>query len=161
MSIWPFGFVLAGCLWLIDYTQTVQHRVSGRIVHTLNLGFDGYLEIKAFADPSDLGDSTKFLNILKQYGVYRCLKDDCNCTIKDSEEGTIAIRALNIRSAWHGPSASIIILAPTVLSLAIAIVWPIVAVRSYHADVQLSVQTASNVASYVVTAGKWLKTFSL
>jgi hypothetical protein len=61
---------------------------------------------------------------------------------------------LNFVLAWDAQIASLLILQPTVASLIICVVWPIVSVLKYQVDVQTSVQTATSLASYIVTAGK-------
>jgi hypothetical protein len=48
----------------------------------------------------------------------------------------------------------IAVISPTIFSLMIGIVWTIVAVKKFEQEVQISVQTAFTMASYVVTAGK-------
>lgn len=46
-----------------------------------------------------------------------------------------------------------IILLPTLLSVAATVAWPIVAVLRFGEGVQDSVQTATAVGSYIITAG--------
>jgi hypothetical protein len=55
---------------------------------------------------------------------------------------------------WTAFAAPIFILTPTLLSMAIMIAWPIVAVKQFGLEAQASIQTATGVASYIVTAGK-------
>lgn len=62
--------------------------------------------------------------------------------------------ALNFVLAWDPQAAGVVILLPTIISLILCVTWPIVAVLKYEADVQTSVQTATSLASYIVTAGK-------
>lgn len=61
--------------------------------------------------------------------------------------------ALNFVLHWNTPLASIIILTPTLVSILVCGLWPVVAVLQYGADVQDSVQTGSTLAAYIVTTG--------
>lgn len=54
---------------------------------------------------------------------------------------------------WNTDGASVVVAIPFVISLAITIVWPTVAVVRYEADLNASVQTGFAVGSYVITAG--------
>lgn len=63
-------------------------------------------------------------------------------------------QALNLVEKWNAGQASIIVLMPIVASLIFSIIWSVVAVAKFHADVQMSVQTGFTVGSYIVTAGK-------
>ncbi len=67
-----------------------------------------------------------------------------------------ARRALNFVSTTHTSFAGIAVVLPFLLSLAVIVVWPVVATQKYRADVQMSLQTAFTVGSYVVTAGALL-----
>lgn len=51
---------------------------------------------------------------------------------------------------------SIVVLLPTIMSIATVVAWPIIAVLKYEADVQTSVQTGATVGSFIVTAGALL-----
>jgi len=62
-------------------------------------------------------------------------------------------RALNFVTGWDAKAASYIILSPTIFSILVSILWPVVAVGRFDADVQSSIQTGTAVASYIVTAG--------
>ena len=62
--------------------------------------------------------------------------------------------ALNIVRTWDAYRISVIVLLPTGLSVLTSVVWSVVAVLKYGADVQTSTQTAFTIASYMVTAGK-------
>lgn len=132
----------------------MRGQVAGRPVETLDLGFDGHREILYFKGPSGLKGSTAIAQQLRRQGVYRCVKNDCDCGDRANslEAQGDTVRCLNMVPGWNGNAASVIILAPTILSIAIAVAWPAVAVRVYGEDVQTSVQTGSTVASYVVTA---------
>jgi hypothetical protein len=63
-------------------------------------------------------------------------------------------RALNFVTGWDASSTSYVILTPTIISILVSTIWPAVAVQKYDADVQISVQTGTAVASYIVTAGE-------
>ncbi|KAI0157760.1 hypothetical protein GGR57DRAFT_510704 [Xylariaceae sp. FL1272] len=67
--------------------------------------------------------------------------------------------ALNFVEAWDSTPVLISILTPTIISLAICITWPIVAVHNFEADIQASVQTSASMASYFVTASPSLMVF--
>lgn len=64
--------------------------------------------------------------------------------------------ALNIVTMWHIDAAGPFLFLLRVSSLAAAIVWLLVAVPQYKADVQDSVQTGFAVASFIVTASALL-----
>jgi len=64
--------------------------------------------------------------------------------------------ALNMATRWNTDAAGSIVALPVVLSLLFAIIWPVVAVKVYNADVNASVQTSFGIASYVVTSGALL-----
>ncbi|KAI0410467.1 hypothetical protein F5X98DRAFT_381772 [Xylaria grammica] len=64
--------------------------------------------------------------------------------------------ALNFVTKWDQFWLSVIILSPTIASITITVAWPVVAVLKYGADVQASVQTATSLASYIVTTGALL-----
>ncbi|KAF2490683.1 hypothetical protein BU16DRAFT_621399 [Lophium mytilinum] len=64
--------------------------------------------------------------------------------------------ALNMVRSWDMRMMSFLVLTPTVLSLLAGIIWTVVAVKAYDADVQTSAQTGFTVASYVVTTGALL-----
>lgn len=61
---------------------------------------------------------------------------------------------LNFIHIWSTDAAGIMVATPLFLSLAICIAWPVVAVRHYRADVQTSTQTATAVASFLLTASE-------
>lgn len=61
---------------------------------------------------------------------------------------------LNFIHIWSTDAAGIMVATPLVLSLAVCIVWPLVAVQQYRADVQTSTQTATAVASFLLTASE-------
>jgi fluoride ion exporter CrcB/FEX len=63
--------------------------------------------------------------------------------------------ALNLVDTWNAGLTSNIIAVPFVGSFLISVIWPIVARRKYHADIQTSIQTGFTIGSYVVTAGEW------
>jgi hypothetical protein len=142
----------------VEIVELVRGQVAGRPVETLDLGFDGHREILYFKDPSGLKGSTAIVQQLRRQGVYRCVKNDCDCGDRANllEAQGDTVRCLNMVPGWNGNAASVIILTPTILSIAIAVAWPAVAVRVYGEDVQTSVQTGGTVASYVVTAGALL-----
>ncbi|GAW11882.1 hypothetical protein ANO14919_012350 [Xylariales sp. No.14919] len=64
--------------------------------------------------------------------------------------------ALNFVTKWDQFWLSVIILSPTIASITITVAWPVVAVLKYGADLQASVQTATSLASYIVTTGALL-----
>ena len=64
--------------------------------------------------------------------------------------------ALNMATRWNTDAAGSIVALPVVLSLLFAIIWPVIAVKVYKADVNASVQTSFGIASYVVTSGALL-----
>lgn len=63
-------------------------------------------------------------------------------------------RALNFVRKFNSATATFVIAMPITISAIFSVVWVIVAVRKYGADVQASVQTGFTVGSYIVTAGK-------
>lgn len=64
--------------------------------------------------------------------------------------------ALNIVSTWSIGAGAVVVGIPLVTSILIAVIWPVVAVSVFQADVQTSVQTSFTIASYVITAGALL-----
>jgi len=108
-----------------------------------------------FEDSSSLRGSQAIAQQLRRQGVYRCVKNDCKCGDRENalEAQGNTVQGLNMVMGWDANAASLIILAPTVFSIVIAVVWPAVAVRVHGQDVQVSVTTGATVASYVVTAG--------
>ncbi|KAI0867492.1 hypothetical protein GGS24DRAFT_289723 [Hypoxylon argillaceum] len=73
-----------------------------------------------------------------------------------SAQSTAKPAALNFVTRWDPFWLSVIVLSPTVASIAISVAWPAVAVLKYGADIQTSVQTATSLASYIVTTGALL-----
>ena len=63
-------------------------------------------------------------------------------------------RALNVLRTWDAYLISITVMLPMAFSLLTSVIWTIVAVLAYGADVQVSVQTAFTVGSYIVTTGE-------
>jgi hypothetical protein len=63
--------------------------------------------------------------------------------------------ALNLVHTWNAGLTSNIIAVPFVGSFLISVIWPIVARRKYHADIQTSILTGFTIGIYVVTAGEW------
>ncbi|RYP56496.1 hypothetical protein DL771_011815 [Monosporascus sp. 5C6A] len=61
--------------------------------------------------------------------------------------------ALNIVSMWNTDAASVVVAVPLLASLVVGVVWAVVAVAVYNADVNVSVQTGFTIASYVITTG--------
>jgi hypothetical protein len=132
--------------------------MAGRPIETLDLGFDGHREVLYFEHPSGLKGSKAIAQQLRRQGVYRCVKHDFDCGDRASslEAQGNAVRCLNMVPGWNGNAASAIILELTILSIAISVTWPVVAVRVYGEGVHTSVQTGSTVANYVVTGGMLL-----
>ncbi|KAG7081578.1 pfs domain-containing protein [Colletotrichum scovillei] len=67
-----------------------------------------------------------------------------------------SLKGLRFVVGWDTTLISIVVLLPTIISIATAVAWPIVAVLKYEADVQTSVQTGVTVGSFIVTAGALL-----
>lgn len=61
---------------------------------------------------------------------------------------------LNFIHIWSTDAAGIMVTTPLFLSIAVCIAWPVVAVRHFRADVQTSTQTATAVASFLLTASE-------
>lgn len=61
--------------------------------------------------------------------------------------------ALNTVHKWNTDAAGVVVAVPLLASFVVGIVWPAVAVATYHADVNTSVQTGFTIASYIITAG--------
>jgi hypothetical protein len=61
--------------------------------------------------------------------------------------------ALNMVNKWNTDAAGVVVAIPLLASLVLGVVWAVVAVAVYHADVNTSVQTGFAIASYVITAG--------
>ena len=61
--------------------------------------------------------------------------------------------ALNLVRSWDAYLISIIVMLPMVLSLLMCILWTLIAVLQFGADVQTSAQTAFTIGSYMITAG--------
>ncbi|KAM7209838.1 hypothetical protein V8F06_014778 [Rhypophila decipiens] len=91
----------------------------------------------------------------RQQGVYRCVQDNCDCSVRGrglgAQAGAGAARALNMVSTWQTTRASVMILTPVALSIAVVVTSPAVAVQRFDLDSQTSVQTGASVASYIVT----------
>ncbi|RYP03168.1 hypothetical protein DL764_005317 [Monosporascus ibericus] len=60
---------------------------------------------------------------------------------------------LNIVDMWNTEAATVIAAVPLLSSLVVGIVWAVVAITVYQADVNVSVQTGFTIASYVITTG--------
>ncbi|KAH6710487.1 hypothetical protein EV126DRAFT_24940 [Verticillium dahliae] len=69
-------------------------------------------------------------------------------TISDTPQ-----QALRFVVAWDAHPVSYVVGVPAVISIAIAAIWPMVAVLKFGADVQSSVQTGAAVASFIITTG--------
>ncbi|KAK1512119.1 hypothetical protein CTAM01_01049 [Colletotrichum tamarilloi] len=67
-----------------------------------------------------------------------------------------SLKGLRFVVGWDTTLISVVVLLPTIVSIATVVAWPIVAVLKYEADVQTSVQTGATVGSYIVTAGALL-----
>ncbi|EXF74490.1 pfs domain-containing protein [Colletotrichum fioriniae PJ7] len=67
-----------------------------------------------------------------------------------------SLKGLRFVVGWDTTLISIVVLLPTIISIATVVAWPIVAVLKYEADVQTSVQTGATVGSFIVTAGALL-----
>lgn len=76
-----------------------------------------------------------------------------------TDSGNAKLYCLNFVSVWGSAAASFIVGLPVFFGLLCCIIWPIVAVCIYNADVQTSVQTGFAVGSFVVTAGAWIGIF--
>jgi hypothetical protein len=114
----------------------------GPHVSTLDLGSRIYGHIEDATPASIPANQRSYIDILVQKLVLRSV------AVANSQPG-----ALNLVSNWNVSLISAIILMPTVVSIAINVAWPIVAVQTFGADVQISIQTAASLGSYVVTAG--------
>lgn len=73
-----------------------------------------------------------------------------------TDSGDAKLYCLNFVSVWGSAAAGFIVGLPVFFGLLCCVIWPIVAIRTYKADVQTSVQTAFAVGSFVVTAGAWI-----
>jgi len=159
-------------------SQLNRDRFPGLYQSTLDLGYDGYRQVALLDHLDELGNQHGIVNELKAKQVLRRVsqgtptaavvdaitfsfsytsvsippQQEATEPRSDGEEQTPA--ALNFVSGWDSTAASYIILSPTIIGIMIAIIWPAVAVGQYGADVQMSVQTATSVASFLITAGK-------
>jgi hypothetical protein len=64
--------------------------------------------------------------------------------------------ALNIVRTWDPNVATIMVLLPVALSLSVSVIWSVVVLVCFKADVQASTQTGFTIGGYVVTAGTLL-----
>lgn len=62
-------------------------------------------------------------------------------------------RALNFVSTWHTDLVATAVILPAVVAIVVSIVWPLVAVVHFHADMQTRVQTGFSIAGFIVTTG--------
>jgi len=127
----------------IDYVKLLGNRVPGERLGTLDLGFygDAQREVALLKDSSGV-EGSNMLNAFRPSGLL-------------ATEGH-HLSALNVVRTYSASRISFLILLPTILSIAVAVAWPVVAVFYYGAEVQASVQTSFTIASYVVTAGALL-----
>ncbi|KAK0627921.1 hypothetical protein B0T14DRAFT_552732 [Immersiella caudata] len=127
----PVRALVPKTLASVDIVELIRGRVAGRRIETLPLGFDGNREVMYFNNTLGLKGSTAIVEQLWRKGVYRCRKPDCCCSnnenMLEAQESTD--RCLNMVMGWNGSVASVIILAPTLLSMAAMVVWPAVAVK--------------------------------
>ncbi|KAI1413387.1 hypothetical protein F5Y13DRAFT_29339 [Hypoxylon sp. FL1857] len=129
----------------VDTVELLEGSAPGRPCSTLNLGYHQHQQMGHFTTPERFNGKKDLINQLVQDGVYR-----------PAESNTTPM-ALNFVSGWNVQVASVIILTPTVISIAVAIIWPMVAVLHFGViDVQQSVETGASLASYIVTAGGFL-----
>lgn len=80
----------------------------------------------------------------------RALVDDGVIT----NSGSAKTHCLNLTSTWSTEAIGSIAGTPLLLSTLSCMVWPIVAVLKYGADVQTSVQTGVTIAGFIVTASE-------
>lgn len=88
-------------------------------------------------------DESNFLDTLKKDGVVSSCNDQ-------------KTRAINMVTTWHGWIVSAVVLAPSILGIMTAIVWPEIAVLNFHEDPQTSIQTGFTIAGFIVTIGALL-----
>ncbi|KAI1326155.1 hypothetical protein F5Y16DRAFT_375913 [Xylariaceae sp. FL0255] len=129
---------------------------------TLRLGYMHHRQVasmyKAAGQKKNEGrdHSNEVVKILKTSGVIRRLENATPMQITGQIAGKISSTdyyALNFVEAWDGPLVMAYILTPTLASVVLCIVWPIVAVKVFDAEVQDSIETATVVATFIVTAG--------
>ncbi|ROW00658.1 hypothetical protein VSDG_03333 [Cytospora chrysosperma] len=82
--------------------------------------------------------------------IVTALLDDGVIRLKDAAK----THCLNFTSTWSTEAIGSIVGTPLLLSILSCIVWPMVAVLKYGADVQTSVQTGVTIAGFIVTARK-------
>ncbi|KAK2613494.1 hypothetical protein N8I77_000406 [Diaporthe amygdali] len=73
-----------------------------------------------------------------------------------TDKGDGKLYCLNFVSVWGSAAAGFIVGVPVFSGFLCCVIWPIVAVRKYNADVQTSVQTGFAVGSFIVTASALL-----
>jgi len=56
-------------------------------------------------------------------------------------------------SRWDTNAIATVAAIPLILSVLFCVLWSIISVSIYHADVNVSVQTGFAIGSYIITAG--------
>jgi hypothetical protein len=158
-------------------TKLVHDCFPGQSRATLDLGFDSYRQIALLKHLAMMASQRQLIKQLRENNVLRRAADSrpkmASGIIRGvpnfqfagdadvQERPATGAMALNFVSGWDAIAASYIVLSPTVVSIILAVAWPVVAVRVFEADAQASVQTATSVASYIVTAGEKPRNFEI
>ncbi|KAJ4291736.1 hypothetical protein N0V90_009631 [Kalmusia sp. IMI 367209] len=134
-----FGFKTSARIDIVKIAH--DSAVGARIGAPLDLGRHGPYnrQIYFFRDSSRLNGTT----------IRDRLVSESIMTSSDTHQ-----RALNVVRTWNPHSASVTVAMPVFCSLAVSIIWILVATLRYEADVQTSAQTGFTIGSYVVTTGK-------
>ncbi|KAI0438917.1 hypothetical protein F4803DRAFT_569060 [Xylaria telfairii] len=148
-----FQAILPKSLRRIDIVK-VERRLgeynAGQPTSTMDLGnqIPGQIENSGFKELP--GDQRDYIESLIAKGVFRQVTTTNARALADTSV------ALDFVTKWDSFWLSVIVLSPTVISIIITVAWPAVAVLHYDADIQTSVQTATSLASYIVTTGALL-----
>lgn len=146
----------------------------------MDLGFDGYRQVALLENLSLLGNQRGIVDELEARLVLKCITQAAPAAVPVDTPAAFSFSydsvsipaqrreaveppaigaeqtpvALNFASRWDSLAASYTIISPTVIAILICILWPVVAVRKYDANVQVSVQTGISVASFLITASE-------
>lgn len=127
----------------IDVAEVTGNMAVGERIRTLNLG------------RTTSNRQTYLLSHhehLEGNNIVTALLDDGVIRVKDSAK----THCLNFTSTWSTEAIGSIVGTPLLLSILSCMVWPIVAVLKYGADVQTSVQTGVTIGGFIVTASALL-----
>ncbi|KND92237.1 hypothetical protein TOPH_02990 [Tolypocladium ophioglossoides CBS 100239] len=154
--------ILPKTLIRVDVVELLHNNVPGRRVSTLDWNgpysqpIDDLRQVWASTGEKRHVDNLVECHVIERVASADTPESDVHLRSTDATsetEDATNPQALNLVLGWDSSLIASVILTPTLLSIATCVVWPVVAVLKYEADIQTSVQTGAAVASYVVTAG--------